>query len=126
MTAVRIVETLNEGKHRTASLDLALEARAIEKLAFEGSEEALTHGVVIRITNRAHRRTHASLAAAATEFDRGVLRPLIGMMNDITGTAHCQRHVQRIEDQLSGERGGHRPARACPRAGEARPVGCGG
>ena len=83
---------------------------AIEKLAFESGEEALAHGVIIGVSNRTHRGTHAGLAAAMAELDRGVLRTLIGVMDHPSGWSPQQRHVQGIKHQLPGERAGHRPA----------------
>jgi hypothetical protein len=35
---------------------------AIEQLTLEGREEALAHGVVVRVAHAAHRRPHAGLA----------------------------------------------------------------
>ena len=83
-------------------------AAAIEQLAFESGEEALAHGVVIGVADRAHRGTHARIAAALAERDRGVLRTLVGMMDHILRSACHQRHVQRIEHQWRGQCGGHR------------------
>ena len=110
VTTARIVEALDEGEHGAAGFRLGLEATAIKELAFEGGEEALAHGVVIGVSNRAHRGAHACLAAAMAELDRGVLRTLIGVMDHRSGSSRQQRHVQSIEHQLPGERGGHRPA----------------
>ena len=49
------------------------EAVAVQQFAFQGGEEALGHGVVIAVTDRAHRGGDASLTAAPTERQRGVL-----------------------------------------------------
>ncbi len=48
-----VVEVLDELEDRSSRLGLALEPIAIEKLAFEGGVEAFTHGIIIRIPNRA-------------------------------------------------------------------------
>ena len=44
------------------------------------------------------------------ELDRSVLRTLVGVMDHASGAPRHERHVQGIEHQLLGERGGHRPA----------------
>jgi hypothetical protein len=46
---------------------------AIEKLAFERGKEAFAHGIVVGVSYRAHRGTHAGVTAVATKLDRGVL-----------------------------------------------------
>jgi|ERR1700730_718598 hypothetical protein len=57
------------------------EAVAVEQLAREGGEEALTEGIVVGIPDAPHGRSDARLAAAEPEGDRGVLTPLIGVMD---------------------------------------------
>jgi hypothetical protein len=69
MATVRVVPALDELEDRHARLDLALEAVAIDKFEFEGREEALAHRVVVGITDRAHRGSHARLAATLAEGD---------------------------------------------------------
>ena len=54
MTPTRIVEALDEIEDRDPCLDLRLEAMSLKKLAFERGEEALTHGVVVGVSDRAH------------------------------------------------------------------------
>jgi hypothetical protein len=103
VTAARIVEAFDELESGAARLGLGLEPAPIEQVAFEGCEETLAHGVVVRVADRAHRRAHAGLAAALAELDRGVLRPLIGVMDHAPGPSCRQRHVQRIEHQLFSE-----------------------
>jgi hypothetical protein len=76
VSAARIVEAFDELESGASRLTLCLESAAIEQLAFEGCEETLAHGVVIRVTDRAHRGAHACIAAAATELDRGILLTL--------------------------------------------------
>ena len=95
---------------RTAAVSLCLESAPCKQLAFEGGEETLAHGIVVGIADRAHRGAHAGITAAATEFDRGILRPLVGVMDHLPGPSCRQRHVQGIEHQLFGECRGHRPA----------------
>src|SRR5271169_4657622 len=67
MATARVVEALDELEHRGPRLGLRLEAAPVEKLAFQRGEEALAHGIVVGVSDRAHRGAHTSLAAAATE-----------------------------------------------------------
>ena len=76
MAAAPIVEAFDERERRIARLDLRLEAVPREKLAFEGGEEALAHGVVIGVADRTHRGAHTCIAATVAELDRGVLAAL--------------------------------------------------
>lgn len=52
---MRIVPTLDELERGTESLLLRAEAMTIQQLAFQGSKEALTEGIVEAICDRAHR-----------------------------------------------------------------------
>ena len=72
MASPPIVEAFDEGERRVTRLGLRLEAVPREKLAFEGGEEALAHGVVIGVVDRTHRGAHTCIAAAVAELDRGV------------------------------------------------------
>ena len=54
MTPTRIVEALDEIEDRAPCFDLRLEPAPLEELAFERSEEAFAHGVVIGVSDRAH------------------------------------------------------------------------
>ena len=73
MTAMGIVPAFDEFEDRHARLDLSFEAAAVEQFAFEGGKETLAHGVIEAIADRAHRGSHAGLAAALAEGDRSVL-----------------------------------------------------
>src|ERR1700693_1969611 len=97
MTATRIVEAFNELEDRASRFGLRLEPAACKQLAFERGEEALAHGVVVGVSDRTHRRANACIAAAFAELDRGVLRTLVGVMDDAAWPPRRQRHVQRIE-----------------------------
>ena len=54
MTPTRIVEALDEIEDRDPCLGLRLEPTPLKKLAFERSEEAFAHGVVVSVSDRAH------------------------------------------------------------------------
>jgi len=97
----RVVPAFDPAEDSQTRLGLALEAAPVEQLAFETREEALGHGVVVGVSDRAHRRTHAHLPAAVAEGDAGVLAALIAVMDDLVGLALLDGHVQRAEHQIS-------------------------
>ena len=72
----------------------------VEQLAFERRKEALAHGVVEAVADRAHRRTNADLLAAQAERNRRTLRALVRMVNDGFRAALPQRQVERLEHEL--------------------------
>ena len=45
----QVVPALNEGEDGHARLDMGSEAASIEQFAFQRGEEALAHGVVVRV-----------------------------------------------------------------------------
>ena len=110
MTTLRVVPAFDEIEHGDLGLGLGLEATPIEQLALESGKEALGHRVVEAIAHRAHRGTHAHFLATQAEGNRGVLRALVGMMNDIAGTALPIGHLERLQDQFAPKMVLHRPA----------------
>src|SRR5713101_8642978 len=95
MAAMGVVPALDELKHGHARFDLGFEAAAVEQFAFERGKEALAHRVIEAIADRAHRGSHAGLAAALAEGDRSVLATLVRVMNHGGGPALPQRQVER-------------------------------
>jgi hypothetical protein len=87
-----------------------LKRRRGEELALEGGEEGLGHGVVVGVADTAHRRAHASLLAAESELDRGVLAPLVGVVDDVAGLALLHGELEGVDDQLRAQMGLHGPA----------------
>ena len=79
-----VVEAFDIGKDRHPSLGLGSKRPAIEQLALERGEEALAHGVVEAIADRAHRRPDMRLAAASAEFNRGVLGEFNGSLQQLS------------------------------------------
>ncbi len=65
--AKRVVPAFGELEDGPPHLDGGLETVAVDQLALELGEEALGHGVVVALVNRAHRRAHPRLAAALAE-----------------------------------------------------------
>src|SRR6516225_471556 len=88
MTTARVVEALDEFEHRDPCLGLRLEPAPVEKLAFQRGEEALAHGIVVGVSDRAHRGAHNGLAAAIAELNRGVLRALVGVVDHALRSPH--------------------------------------
>jgi len=107
---MRVVPALDELKHRGLRLCFGAKPETLKQLALQRREEALAHRVVIAIPDRAHRRPHPSGFAARSKSHRGVLRPLIGVMNDLLRASHCERHVQGTEHQLAQQMRAHGPA----------------
>jgi len=73
MATPGIVPAFDEVEDGEARVGLGAEAFAIEQLALERREEALTHGVVVGVAHTAHRRADAGLATAPAEGERRVL-----------------------------------------------------
>src|SRR6185437_10118750 len=61
------------------------------------------------VTDRAHRWSYAHLLATNAKGDRGVLRALVGMMNDIARTALAVGHLEGLQDELTAKMVVHRP-----------------
>jgi hypothetical protein len=73
MPAARVVPAFNEVEDGQARLPLGTEPVAIEQLALEGREEALTQSVVVRVTDAIHRRPDSGFPTPLAEGDRRVL-----------------------------------------------------
>ena len=80
VTTMWVIPSLDELEDCSARLVMVVEVRAVEQLAFEGGEEALGHGVVEALPDRAHRRDHAPSPAALAEGEGGVLAALDALM----------------------------------------------
>src|SRR5216683_6932836 len=100
MAAMGIVPAFDELEDGHAGLGLGFEAAAVEQFTFEGGEETLAHRVIEAIADRAHRGSHAGLAAALAAGERSVLAALVRMMNHGGGPALPQRQVERLEHQF--------------------------
>ena len=113
MPAVRVVPALDEVEDGHAGLSLGRET-AIQQLALEGGEKALTEGVVIGVAHAPHGRADTGLAAAKPKGDRGVLAALVGVMDHGGWPPLRHGHVQRVEDELGSEVCRHRPPDHAP------------
>ena len=110
VTTMGVIPSLDELEDGSARLVVVVEVRAVEQLAFEGGEEALGHGVVEAVPDRAHRRDHAPSPAAFTEGEGGVLAALIGVVDDGARAALFDGHAEGIEHEFGAQVPGHRPA----------------
>ena len=80
-------------KHGRTRLRRGAETGAIKQFAFAGGEEAFAHGMIKAIAGPAHREADASFAATVTNGNGCVLATVIGMMDDILGTALLNVHL---------------------------------
>ena len=112
-----IVPAFDELEDGLSCLGWISEALPVDQLTFQGGEEALAHGVVISVAGRPHGGTHAHRLASLAEGDGGVVRPLVGMVDDTLGAPLRQSHVQGLQDQLCPQMCRHRPADDAPAEG---------
>ena len=110
MPPSRIVEALDEVEDPDPRLALGAEADAIEQLALERGEEALTHCIVVAVAHRSHRRLDAGLATPQPERDRRVLAALVRVVDHTGRPPLSQRHVERVQHELGAQVVRHRPA----------------
>ena len=97
---MRVVPALQKLKHGCLCLGFGAKGEALEQLALERRKEALAHRVVITVTHGTHRRFHPGRFTTRSEGHRGVLRSLIGMVNDLLRSARCERHIERAQYEL--------------------------
>ncbi len=66
------------------------------------------------VADRSGRRAHTGDTTAVAKGDRGVLRSLIGVMDDAIGSALPKCHVESIEHEAGAQVVGHGPADHAP------------
>jgi hypothetical protein len=110
LTLSWILQTLYELEDGGAGPRLVGELLPVEQFAFERRKDALSHGVVIGVADRAHRRSDFGFLAPQSEGDRSVLRSLIGMVDHVLRLALRDGDIEGIEDQLGREVVAHCPA----------------
>src|SRR6476659_3064708 len=79
MAAGGIVPPLDVAEDRHPGLGLRCEPAACQQLAFQCSEEALAHGVVVGVTDRSHGWAHAGFPAAAADRQLCILAALVAV-----------------------------------------------
>src|SRR5438477_11247574 len=109
VAAMGIVPAFDKVEDCHARFDLSFEAAAVEQFTFERGEETLAHRVIEAIADRAHRGSHAGLAAALAEGDRSVLADLVRMMNHGGGPTLPEGQVKRLQHQFRAQMKLHRP-----------------
>jgi len=107
---MRVVPPLDEFEHGPESFFLRAETVTIQQLTFQGGKETLAEGIVIAVCDGSHRRADAYFPAALAEGDRGVLAPLIGVVDHPRRTPLLDGHSQGIQNQFGAQMGGHSPA----------------
>src|SRR5690242_1511959 len=68
-----IVPAFDVAEDRHPGLGLRSKPSPCEQLAFQGCEEALAHGVIVRIADGSHGRSYAGLATTAAEGQSRIL-----------------------------------------------------
>ncbi|MNS33180.1 hypothetical protein D3C72_652870 [compost metagenome] len=111
---MRVVPALDPSEQCPACVIVRGEARTHQQLAFERGEEGLTHGVIVGIAHRAHRRLNTGVPATSPEGNRRVLAALIRVVNDILWAALRERHIQRLQHQRGTQMAAHGPAHNAP------------
>ena len=94
-----ILPSFDEVEERHLGLGMGSESLPIEQLAFQGREEALAHGIVVAVANRAHGRPVSGPTTATAKGGRGILRTLIGMVDDHLGAMLLESHLQGLQGQ---------------------------
>ena len=112
MTSPGVVPAFNPGEYCQAGFGTGSEGFTINEFALETSEETLRHGIIKRIANRSHGRSHAHLAAAIAEGHAGVLASLIAVMNNLFGAAKlCLRSLAAARDKAQQTQTGQQHGR---------------
>src|SRR5699024_6973271 len=76
-----VVEPLDVGEHLPLGIGPSREAGTVDQLGLQGREEALGDGVVIARSGPPGRGTDPRFLTAIPEGQTGVLRPLVGVVN---------------------------------------------
>ena len=89
------------------------QAAAVDQLLFEGGEERLGDGVVIRVSAGAHRDRDPRVACGPAEREAHALAALVGVVDQAGRRAPASdRHLQRVDHERRAHVRGHRPADA--------------
>ena len=97
---VRIVPPFDVAEERESGFGVRGKTMSREALDFEGGEEALGHGVVVRIADSSHTWPHAHLRAALAKDGCCVLATLV--IPPITIGTKSRRVTQRLSRRLWG------------------------
>ena len=97
---MRVVPTFDPLEHRHFGFCLAVESASAQQLSLERGKETLSHGIVVRITDRSHRGPDADFPAATAKSKRCVLAALVGVVNDIARPPVSDRHFQSVQHKF--------------------------
>ncbi len=100
--------------------ELELGSVAPDQLGLEGVDKRLGEGVVIGVSDRAHRSQHAVVGELLGVVEGRLLRAAIGVAHETdvgAGPALVKRHPQRVEDEIGAHVGRELPADDAARVG---------
>lgn len=95
---------------------LSTELEAVDELALEACEEAFAERVVVAVADRTHGQVYTEFSAAVAEGNGSVLTALVGVVDDVVGSALLDCHVQGVRDEF-----GPMMSRHCPTDHPAAP-----
>ena len=112
VAADAVVEDLDVLEDRGPRFGRARPVGAVDQLGLQGGEEALGHGVVVAVADRAHRRRDPGLAQALAEGQARVLGAVVAVVDEVRARAAADdRRVERRGDELGPHVGRHRSSR---------------
>lgn len=100
MQTLRVVPLLDETGDYRLGFYRRSEGATIDEFAFERSEKALRHGVVVAVSHGASGLPHPRFSATLTEDERGVLGAVVRVMDNVARLAQAGRHLERIKHDL--------------------------
>ena len=75
----------------------------IKQLALQAGEEALAQRFVVAVADRPHGGSEPSLPVSLDEGHRGVLGPLVAVMDHFVRSALAKGHIQGVRDQFASQ-----------------------
>jgi hypothetical protein len=110
-----MVEDFNGLKERAAGLNVRGEGPASKELTLQGGEEALRHGIVVAVADRAHRAADACGLTALAEKERGLVAAVIRVVDEpVPWSPVPDGHLQRSDDELGAPMIRHGPPHDAP------------
>ncbi len=117
MTALTVIEDGEVLEERRAGRDVGRERRPRQQRALQRGEEALGHGVVVAVADRAQRAADPHRLRALPEPERGELAARVRGGDDARAWSPVpDRHLQGCHDQFAAQVRRQRPADHAPTA----------
>ena len=107
---MRVVEAFDVGEAGHASFGLRGEGTPARQFAFQGREETFSHGVVVGVSDGAHRGSDAGFFVSTAESQRRVLAALVGVVDHIFRLTLSDSHIECAHDQLGPQMVLHGPS----------------